>query len=69
MDVVFLISNELEMITLTLNYVFLKHMAIRDDFVVPDLLMCKRTTSKRFIHVLFNNSPHKILWFKLVCLF
>lgn len=69
MEVGFLISNELEMITLTLNYVFLKHMAIPDDFVVPDLLMCKRTTSKRFIHVLLNNSPNKILWFKLVCLF
>lgn len=36
MEVGFLISNELEMITLTLNDVFLKHMAIPYDFVVSD---------------------------------
>ena len=55
MEVDFLISNELEMITLTLNYVLLKHMAIPDDFVVSEFLMCKRTNFKRFIHVLLHN--------------
>ena len=69
MEVGFLISNELEMMTLTLNDVFFKHMAIPDDFVVSDFLMCKRSNFKSFTHVLLHNSAYKILWFKLVCLF